>query len=407
MTVQTGAQKLSRVALNTTICYFAAFVALGLSHASLGPTLMGLAAQVGVGLVQISYGLSARAAGYLIGSVVGGRLYDRVKGHPVAATMLVLIAVGLTTLPMAPALAVLIVLLFAVGMAEGVLDVGVNTLIVWVHGRKVSPYMNALHFFFGLGAFVSPIIVAQAVASVGGLRTAYWVLAVLMLPVAAVIGRIPSPLPTKPAARSADALAVGDAAPRRNDPLLLFLLPLFFFLFVGVEGSFGNWIATYARATGLGNVTTAAYLTSAFWGALTLGRLLSVPIGVRFSPRQVLTLDLAGCLLSVAVLLAWPGARVATWVGTIGAGLCMASIFPTTLSLAERHLHITGTITSLFFVGGSFGGMVLPWIIGQLFERIGPSVTIGAVAVAVVLCTAVFGAIVLHTRRAEREEHNG
>jgi len=37
--------------------------------------------------------------------------------------------------------------------------------------------MNALHFFFGVGAFVSPIIVAQAILMTGDITWAYWVLA--------------------------------------------------------------------------------------------------------------------------------------------------------------------------------------------------------------------------------------
>ncbi len=318
--------------------------------------------------------------------------------------MLTCIGVGLATLPMVPVLALLIALLFAIGVAEGALDVGVNTLVVWVHGRKVGPYMNALHFFFGLGAFLSPIIVAQALPLEGGIRLAYWVLGALMLPVAVSVAMVPSPV-----AGSARLTAEGRAQTtgNLNDRLLLLLLPLFFFLYVGVEGSFGSWIATYARATGLGDEAAAAYLTSAFWGALTLGRLLSIPLALRFSPRQVLAFDLGSCFLSVLVLLLWPGVPLATWAGTFGAGLGMASVFPTTLSLAERHLTITGSITSLFFVGASLGGMALPWVIGQLFERIGPDVTIGAIAVALVLCIAVFAAVVLRTRQMEQRRVSG
>ena len=107
------------------------------------------------------------------------------------------------------------------------------------------------------------------------------------------------------------------------------------------------------------------------------------------------------------MLLLWPGVPLATWAGTFGAGLGMASVFPTTLSLAERHLMITGSITSLFFVGASLGGMALPWVIGQLFERIGPDVTIGAIAVALVLCIAVFAAVVLRTRQMEQRRVSG
>jgi hypothetical protein len=44
-------------------------------------------------------------------------------------------------------LALLAGAIFALGMAEGALDVGGNTLLVWVHQEKVGPFMNGLHFF--------------------------------------------------------------------------------------------------------------------------------------------------------------------------------------------------------------------------------------------------------------------
>jgi FHS family Na+ dependent glucose MFS transporter 1 len=145
---------------------------------------------------------------------------------------------------------------------------------------------------------------------------------------------------------------------------------------------------------------TAAYLTSAFWGAMTLGRLLSIPLAARFEPRQVLAGDLVGCLLSALLLVLLPGRSVVTWIGTFGAGLSMASMFPTALSLAERHTRITGTVTSLFFVGGSIGGMTIPWVIGQFFESVGPRVMILAIAAAVLLDSLVFGMILLATRQS-------
>jgi FHS family Na+ dependent glucose MFS transporter 1 len=107
---------------------------------------------------------------------------------------------------------------------------------------------------------------------------------------------------------------------------------------------------------------------------------------------------LAGCLLSVGILLLLPGNRAAAWVGTFGVGLSMASIFPTAISLAERRMRITGTITSVFFVGGSLGGMSIPWLIGQLFETTGPQVTMLAITIAVVLDVLTLALILAHTR---------
>ena len=85
-------------------------------------------------------------------------------------------------IPVVPLLWLLAAVLLILGLGEGALDVGGNTLLVWGYREKVAPYMNALHFFFGVGAFISPIIVAQAIQATGDIMLAYWALAVLMLP---------------------------------------------------------------------------------------------------------------------------------------------------------------------------------------------------------------------------------
>jgi len=162
--------------------YYAAFIALGLFGASMGPTLPYLAQHTGTRLSEISFLFTARAMGYLLGSLISGRLYDRLPGHRVIAGVLLLMAVMMAIVPTVPILWLLAIVLLVLGMGEGGLDVGGNTLLVWVYQDKVSPFMNALHFFFGVGAFISPIIVAQAVLLRGDITAAYWALALLMLP---------------------------------------------------------------------------------------------------------------------------------------------------------------------------------------------------------------------------------
>ena len=183
----------TRSRLYTTIGYCAAFIALGLTTASLGPTLTDLAANTRSALAQISYGFTARALGYLLGSFLSGRLYDRRPGNPLMGTMLLLMALSMALIPLIPVLWVLIAVMLLLGMFEGAVDVGGNTLLVWLHGDKVGPYMNAMHFFFGVGAFLSPVVVARVLAVSGGVTWAYWILALLIAPVAVAMLRLPSP----------------------------------------------------------------------------------------------------------------------------------------------------------------------------------------------------------------------
>jgi FHS family Na+ dependent glucose MFS transporter 1 len=296
--------------------YFLAFIAVGLSASVLGPTLPSLAAQTGSQMGTISVLFTAMSLGYLLGSLAAGRLYDLVASHPVMAGALILMAASLALMPSVPWLWLMATTVLLLGLATGAVDVGGNTLLVWVYGERVGPYMNTLHFFFGVGAFVSPLVVAQILAWSGGIAWAYRLLALLMLPAAFWLMRLASP--AAPAGAEATSGRAGQA-PRRQY-LLLGLLVALFFLYVGPEAGFGGWIYSYALALGLGTETTAAYLTSAFWGALTAGRLLGVPISARARPRTILTADIAGCLLSAAIIVAWPGSALATWVGTCGLG---------------------------------------------------------------------------------------
>jgi len=53
--------------------------------------------------------------------------------------------------------------------------------------------------------------------------------------------------------------------------------------------------------------------------------------------------------------------------------LSMASVFPTFIILAGERMQVTGAITGWFLVGSGTGGMLLPWLLGQIFARTGPS----------------------------------
>ncbi len=373
------------------ITYFIAFVALGLVGASLGPTLPSLAAQTASSLNQISFLFAGRSFGYLVGSFLGGRLYDRWPGHPLMGAALILIALTMMLVPTIPALWLMILLLWVLGIGEGALDVGGNTLLVWVHGERVGPFMNGMHFFFGVGSFLAPVLVAQVILASGSIAWAYWLIGLVVLPVGFWLLWLESP--SKPGA-SADALTV----PRLNVQLVT-LIVIFFVLYVGAEISYAGWVFSYAVKSGMATEATAAYITSGFWVAFTLARLLSIPVSGKIKPRYMLALDFGGALLSLAIMLIWTDEVWALWVGSLGFGFSIASIFPTMITFAGQRMPVTGKITGYFFLGATIGAMVLPWLIGQFFETIGPQFMMWSLAVDMVLAVVVLGAIAM-TKKA-------
>jgi FHS family Na+ dependent glucose MFS transporter 1 len=386
-----------------TIGYFFTFAALGMATAILGPTLPSLAENAQSQLGGISYLFTALSVGYMFGSLLGGQLYDRVAGHRLLVIALLLLAAMLFCIPLVSALGLLTAAWLILGIAGGTLDVGGNTLLVWVHGRQVAPFMNGLHFFFGAGSFLAPAIVAQTAGRGGGIAPAYWLLALLVLPVAGWLAREPSPR-SQAAFEEGGSTASRSNIPRHpaaaaDDHRIVVLVALLLLLYVGAEAAFGGWIFTYAVAQSLSDARTAALLTSAFWGALTVGRLLGIPIAARVRPRAILLTDLVGCLASVGAMLLWPSSAAVAWAGTVGLGLAMASIFPSAISLAEERVSITGRVTGWFLVGSSIGAMSLPWLIGQLFASVGPRITMIAILLDLFVATGVLVILIRHATR--------
>jgi FHS family Na+ dependent glucose MFS transporter 1 len=346
-----------------TCLYYASFVAMGISMSSLGPTLPGLAQNTRATLSAIAVLFTARSLGSLAGSVLGGRIYDFLPGHKLMGLMVLGMAVFTALTPLVPLLWVLVGILFITGAVQGVLNIGGNALLVWLHGEKVGPFMNGLHFCFGLGTFIAPVIVAQFITRQGGLLWTYVLLAVLILPTAAV-----ALMPSPPSPQ-----AVHAKTGKKNDPLLIVLIAAVFGCYSGASLAYGGWVFTYAIKMNLANATIAAYLTSAFWGALTLGRLVAIPLALRFSPRAILRADFLGALVSLLPMLIWPNSLTAIIITSAGLGFALASIYPTCMALSGQLMTLSGEVTGLFSIGNSAGSMLIPWIIGQFFETSGPA----------------------------------
>jgi FHS family Na+ dependent glucose MFS transporter 1 len=378
--------------LTATFAYYATYITLGATMALSGPALPWLAQHTTSRIDQISIIFVATSLGYMTGSLLSGRAYDRFPGHRLQALALLVIALSAALVPVLHSLWFLVAVLFLLGTFQGTLDVGCNTLLTWIHGEKVGPFMNGLHFFFGLGSFLAPLIFARVVLASNEIHWAYWFFSLLALPVVAWLWLLPSP----PIRRRPP-----EAAGRRSINGLFVLIVFFYVFSVGLELGYGNWIFTFSTRIGLARASAAAYLTSAFWGAFTVGRLLGIGISARLRPQTILLADVAGNLGAFAILLLWPDSTLALWAGTIVMGLSIASVFATAMAFAERHVHLTGVLVGWIFVGSGIGGMVMPWLVGQLFERLSPRITMPVLLANTMVEFGLLIALLLLLRRRE------
>jgi len=374
------------VGVRRSLGYFALFLTTGLDMAVLGPTLPNLARQTGSSLGEIGLVFFLGALGVSIGTLLGGWVLGRVSGRLFLGVNQIVSGSLLFLVPhigwYGPLLAV-----FAIkGIAGGMVGTSANTLLQWTHGSKAGPYVNALHFFFGLGGFLSPFLLGLLLTTGAQYSEAYFLLALFDVAVGVAVLLRLSP-PSAPPAHVVDGSRSG-ARTTHLAPIVIAGM-LFLFFYVGAEITFGGWLSTYAVTLGLADGARTAYLTSLFWLSFTLGRLISIPMALRFSSARILAVALVCSALFLGLLVVFPRSPEVLWISAAGVGFSMAPIWPSGYNLAVQSIRLTAGIGAVIIMGDSVGGMVLPGLTGIFMERAGAAAmtqlvlaSIGATAIA-------------------------
>lgn len=237
--------------------------------------------------------------------------------------------------------------------------------------------MQAMHFFFGGGALLSPLVTSFALEFADGdVRLALYVQAAVCIPAAGFFGLTSSPRapPTEEHDDQHDPTAgSAPSARQRKQTIVAIFVSTFLALAVGAEVGFGGWLSTYCIRRYQTSETLGAIVTSAYWGSFTFGRLMGIPLSSRFTPRAMLLGDLVlgvfGSLLMVASWSLWM-----LWAGSCCLGLAIATMFPSCVSLPPSlGLPVSGSLTSMFVIGSSLGEMIVPFGIGAAIDAFGPS----------------------------------
>jgi fucose permease len=339
------------------------FFALGAAQASYGPMFPQLRDAFGLGAAEAGTLASAHFMGGFAGILVWS-LGERWRmTRPSLVVSVILLGVGSLLLAMAPTFALARAAAVVLGIGYGSITLGLHRLFAMVYGLRAGAMLNLVNAMFGAAAVVGPL----AVGALGGparqiVFGTLGALSLLAIPLALTCPPMPGPSvsagPGTPAgtagsARSVDRWAVG-------------VFMALFLLYVSAETGVGAWEPAYLLTRGYSESAAASW-TGTFWGGLAVGRLLAAPVSLRLEMRWMVVLCLS---LAVLSLLATQIAGVEPAAFTL-AGLAMAAVFPTSFAWLTRVFPTAGSIGGLAVGAAMIGGVVGPWVGGQMAARLG------------------------------------
>lgn len=355
------------------LIYFA-FISLGLPDSLLG---------VAWPAIQTEWGLSLDAAGLvsmlitgstIVSSFLSGHIIKKIGTGKVTFLSCLMTGCALLGFSLSSSYYWLLLLALPLGFGGGTVDTALNNYVA-LHFK--SHHMNWLHSFWGVGATLGPIIMAQALSGSLMWRSGYRTIAFIQLSLSALL-LLSLPLWQKHQAISkAQPHDSGDESV--NDKQkgkgifrirgIKFALMTFMF-YCAVELSIGLWGSSFLIQAKRISIDTAAYWITLYYGSITAGRFISGFISFKLSNKQMIRLG-AVILLVGAVLLVLPLPSVLLVLPFILLGLGLSPIFPAMLHETPNHF---GKQNSQIIIGyqmafAYMGSAVFPPLFGVIMKN--------------------------------------
>ena len=140
-----------------------------MSDAVRGPTLLDLKDLAQVELSQLSSIISLKSFGGLCGALLTGLWLDRLQpssSYLFLSVIYLVKSLCTLSLPFSPSLLVMQVVEFSYGFCHGGFHSVANPLLlrIWA-GRDSSPILYAMHFCYGVGALLTPLLASPFLGS--------------------------------------------------------------------------------------------------------------------------------------------------------------------------------------------------------------------------------------------------
>ena len=345
------------------------FISLGLPDSLLGS---------GWPKMQAVFGVPSSYAGYvsmtisfmtIISALLSPRMIRKYHTKWIVIVSIALTVFGLLGFSVCGQYPMLFLFAIPYGLGAGSIDASVNH---YVANHYSSSVMNFLHCFYGVGAVISPCIMAQALKVARWNEGYRWTAFIQMGILLVSILSLPLWKRNEASARAENAGSAGIRAALRVPGVVLTLIA--FFAYCSGEATCFLWTPSYFAGTkaGLSDGTIASF-GSLIFGGLMLGRLISGLISNRLGDKRLIrigiSVELFGILL---VLLPAPGYILAA-AGFVLIGTGMGPVYPAIQHMAPSNFgpKYSAAVIGLQMASAYIGSTFMPMVFAHLQQAVG------------------------------------
>jgi fucose permease len=313
------------------VIIYLAFISLGLPDSLLGVAWPVMQLEYRAPLETAGLLFMTIAGGTIISSLVSGTVLKRFGTGNVTFVSVLMTAGALLGFHFAPSLVWLILCAISLGLGAGSVDAGLNN---YVATHYKAHHMSWLHCFWGVGATLGPIIMAQFISGQNAWRHGYLAIAGIQFALVVILfftlplwDRVAKnskvTLSEEPVESKSEGAKIVKPLQIRGVKLAL----ISFFFYCGVEATMGLWGSSFLVNVKELPVAVAAQWVSLYYAGITIGRFFTGFITLKVSSRTLIRVGQITALAG-ALLLFLPLLSSFSLLGFIMIGLGLAPIFP-------------------------------------------------------------------------------
>lgn len=345
------------------------FISLGLPDSLLGS---------GWPAMHVAFSVPSSYAGYvsmtisfmtIISALLSPMMIKRLHTKWIVIVSIFLTIVGLMGFSVSTAYAMLFVFAVPYGLGAGAIDASVNHYVANHYSGSV---MNFLHCFYGLGAVISPNIMAVALSRArwneGYRWTAYIQIFILLICI------ISLPLwkknETDRQEEKEETAGIREALKRPGVVLTL----IAFFAYCSGEATCFLWTSSYFAGVkeGLSDRLIASF-GSLIFGGLMLGRLISGFVSNRLGDRRLIRIGILVEVLGILLAMIPVESYIPAAIGFVVIGMGMGPVYPAIQHMAPTNFgeKYSASVIGLQMASAYVGSTLMPMVFGNLQQSIG------------------------------------
>lgn len=356
---------------------YLAFISLGLPDSLLGAAWPVMHIDLGLPLDAAGMLSIIITAGTIVSSLLSEKLTSRFGTGRVTAVSVLATAVALVVASFSTNVWWMVAIAVPLGLGAGAVDAALNNYVALHYQPR---HMSWLHSFWGVGAFIGPVIMGGFLAQDGNWQGGYRTVGIIQLVVCALLfislpmwkkreGLPKGQLPNKAEGQKAAPAPMNGSAIRIPGVVPALLT---FTLYCSAEMGVGLWGASYLTSQRGFTEAGAASAVSLFFAGITAGRILSGFLTMQLKGSVLIRLGIL--IVGVGgVLLALP---LPGWVAPVALGLIGFGCAPIYPSMIHETPGRFGAQHSAKIIGWQMasaytGSTLAPPILGFVAARAG------------------------------------